>query len=215
MALHFLVQSRFPQVHPQIFLNDRPAHCLLISQSSCLRATLETSREDGLQRRAFISFFLSSVDKRRQTQRFTFGLILPRSHREFGLINGLLRAKKKGIKSERKERKTNGRWAKYLWALQETDTIAHSLWSVYIISIRSFFSTNCIIRNHISPSQRKKTVVRWATHSHLVQRNKGILPQKNKNRVFCHLIPLCVLCLFGFVWVCVCNSTHAFTGNKY
>lgn len=69
---------------------------------------LETSREDGSQPKAFISFFMSSVDQRRQTPRFIVDLILPRSHREFGLIDGLLRAK-----SEREERKMNRRWAEY------------------------------------------------------------------------------------------------------
>ena len=121
LARHLLVQSTFLQVHPQyfFFLNDQPAHfSLIISQCSCLWATLEREREkereDGLQLRALVSYFMSGVDERRQTLRFILDLILPRSRGEFGLIDGLLRARKKGVKRawqrEREEGKMSGRW---------------------------------------------------------------------------------------------------------
>lgn len=45
-----------------------------------------------------MSYFMSGVDERRQTLRFILDLILPRSRGEFGLIDGLLRARKKGVK---------------------------------------------------------------------------------------------------------------------
>lgn len=47
---------------------------------------------------------MSSMDKRGQTLRFIFDLILPRSHREFGLIDGLLRARKKKKKGVKKKK---------------------------------------------------------------------------------------------------------------
>lgn len=58
-----------------------------------------------------MSFFMSGVDKRRQTLRFILDLILPRSHREFGLINGSLRAgKERGVKEKSEREREEDEW---------------------------------------------------------------------------------------------------------
>ena len=64
---------------------------------------------------------MSGVDERRQTLRFILDLILPRSHREFGLIDGLLRARKRHKKVRKEDEWKVGQ------ILRETDTVAHSL----------------------------------------------------------------------------------------
>lgn len=211
LARHLLVQSTFLQVHRQyfFFLNDQPAHfSLIINQCSCLWATPETERErerekeDGLQLRALVSYFMSGVDERRQTLRFILDLILPRSRGEFGLIDGLLRARKKGVKRawqrEGGEGKMSGRWPVSAAGNRYCG-------SQFMICLHNqhyeLFSESCVIKR----SRDSKSC------SPLTAEIKSKTCYLLKNLTQCVLSPL-FLCAFACVRICSC--ARALLGNK-